>query len=90
MMWTQRELQALDPLQYSLVDGGVLSLPFPVVYDQVLCLADVEGEVVVLAPHCQVSDLFPIGCLIIVGDQAYRHRVVNLMMVLELCAATQS
>jgi hypothetical protein len=25
---------------------------------------------VILAPHCQVSDLLPIGCLV-VGDQAY-------------------
>ena len=42
--------------------------PFPVVRDQLVCLADIEGEVV-LAPHFQVSDLLPIGCLII-GDQA--------------------
>jgi hypothetical protein len=45
--------------------------PFPVVYDQLLCLANIEGEVVVLSPHCQVSDLLPIGCLIIVCDQSY-------------------
>ena len=44
------------------IDGAVVEL---------LCLAHVEGEVVVLAPHCQVSDLLPIGCLIVVGDQAY-------------------
>ena len=24
-----------------------------------------------MAPHCQVSDLLPISCLIVVGDQAY-------------------
>ena len=31
----------------------------------------VEGEVVVLALHCQVSDVLHIGCLIVVSDQAY-------------------
>ena len=69
----------LDPLHYSPidVDGGVLGSPFPVVHDQVLCLADVEGEVVVLAPHCQVTDLLPIGFPIVVVDQAYHSRVVR-------------
>ena len=36
-----------------------------------LCLDHVEGEVVVLAPPGQVSNLLPIGCLVVVGDQAY-------------------
>ena len=49
----------------------VLCLPFPVVHSHLLCLAHVEGEIVVLAPHCQVSDLLHIGCLIVVIDQAY-------------------
>jgi hypothetical protein len=40
-------------------------------------LAHIEGEVVVLALHCQVSDLLPIGCLIAVGDQAYHCCVVR-------------
>jgi hypothetical protein len=40
----------------------------------------------VLAPHCQFSDLLPIGCLIVVGVVSSE----NLMMVLELCLATQS
>ena len=35
------------------------------------------GEVVVLAPHCQVSDLLPVGCLIAVGDQGYHRRVIS-------------
>jgi hypothetical protein len=56
VMWTPRNLN--------------LSTPSPVVHDKLLGFADVEGEVVVLAPHCQVSDLLPIGCLIAVGDQA--------------------
>jgi hypothetical protein len=73
------ELEALDLLHYSPVDGdgGVLGHPFPVVHDQLLCIADVEGEVVVLAPHCQVTDLLPICCLIVVGDQAYHCHVVS-------------
>ena len=56
--------------------GGLFSPPFPVVHDQLLCLDHVEGEVVVLAPHCQFSDLLPIGCLFIVINQIY-HCVVG-------------
>jgi hypothetical protein len=55
----------------------VLTPPFPVVPDQLLCPADVEGHVVVLAPHCQVNDLLPVGRLIVVGGQAYRRRGVG-------------
>ena len=68
-----KELETLDPLYFSPVDvnGGLLGPPFPIVHDQLLCLAHIEREVVVLAPHCQVSDLLPIGCPIVVGDQAY-------------------
>ena len=60
-----KELETLHPLHYSPVDvnGGLFGPPFPVVNDYLLCLAHNEGEVVVLAPHCQVSDL-PVGCLI--------------------------
>jgi hypothetical protein len=36
------------------------------IHNQLLSLAHIEGQVVVLTPHCQVSDLCPIGCLIIV------------------------
>jgi hypothetical protein len=50
---------------------GVLSPLFPVVHNHLLSLDCVEGEVVVLAPHGQVSDLLPIGCLVVDGDQAY-------------------
>ena len=59
-----KELETLDPLYY------LISNPFPEVYEQLLCLADIEGEVVFLAPHRQVSDLL-IGCLIAVSDQVY-------------------
>ena len=74
-----KELEALNLLHYSPVDenGGVLGSPFPVVHNHLLCLAHIEGEVVVLAPHCQFSDLLPIGCLIVVGDQAYHCCVVS-------------
>jgi hypothetical protein len=49
-----KELETLDPLHYSPIDvnGGRFGLPFPVVHDQLLCLANIEGEVVV-----QVSSL---------------------------------
>ena len=66
----------------------MLGPPFPVVHDQLLCLAHVEREDVVLVPHGQASDL-PIGCLIVVGDPAVVSSA-NIMMVLELCLAVQS
>ena len=52
----------------------MLGPSFPVVHNQLLCLADVKGEVVVLALRCQVSDDHS---LIIVGDQFYHHCVVS-------------
>ena len=80
-----KELETLDPLHYSPIDinGGLFGPPFPIVHDHLLCLAHIERK----APHCQGSDLLPVGRLIVVGDQA-NH--VNLMMVLESCLATQS
>ena len=45
---------------------------FPVVHNNLRCRDLVEGEVVVLAPHGQVSDLLPIGC-----DQAYHCCVIG-------------
>ncbi len=47
-----------------------VSLPLPVVHNQLLCFADVEMEVVVLATRCQGSDLLSVGHLIIASDQA--------------------
>jgi hypothetical protein len=41
------------------------------------CLDHVEGEVVVLSPHGQVSDLLPIRCLVIVANHAYRCCVIG-------------
>ena len=69
-----KELEALNLLNLlhcSPVDGGVLGPSFPVVHNHLLYLAHIEGEVVFLVPHCQVSDLLPIGCLIVVVDQDY-------------------
>ena len=51
--------------------------PFPVFHNPLLCLDHVEGEIVVLAPHGQVSDLLPIGCLVVVDDQAYHCCVIG-------------
>jgi hypothetical protein len=64
-----KELETLDPLHIGPVDvnGGLFGPPFPVVHNPRLCLAHNEGEVVVLAPHYQVSDFLPIGCIIVVG-----------------------
>ena len=59
------------------MNGSVLGPSFPVVHNQPLCLADFEGEIVVLASHCQVSDLLRIGYLIVVNDQAYHCHVVG-------------
>ena len=74
-----KELEALNLLHYSPVDenGGTLSPPFPVVHNHLLCPDHVEGQVVGLAPHGQVSDLLPTGCLIIVGDHAYHCCVIG-------------
>ena len=71
-----KELETLNTLHYSPVDvnGGLSGPLFPVVHDQLLCLAHIDGEVVVLAPHCQISAPLPIGCLI---DQAYQFCVVS-------------
>jgi hypothetical protein len=72
------DLEALDLLHYSTVDvnGGMLSPPFPGIDDQLHCLTEDEGEVV-LAPHCQVFDLLPIGRLIINSDQVYHRCVIS-------------
>ena len=85
-----KELETLNPLHYNHVDVKVFGSPFLVVHDQLLCLAHIEGGVVVLAPHWQFSDDLPIGCLIIVGDQAYHLLSANVLMVLESRLATQS
>ena len=62
-----KELEALNLLPVD-GNGGVRSPPFPVVHNHLLCFDHIEGEVVVIAPHGQVSDLLPIGCLVIVSS----------------------
>ena len=61
------------------MERGACSTPWslPVVHDQLLCFADVEMEVVVLAPRCQGSDLHSVGLLNVGGDQAYDGRVIS-------------
>ena len=88
-----KELEALNLLHCSPIDenGDVLGPLFPGVHKHLLCLDQVQGEVIVLAPPSQVSDLLPIGCLVVVGDQATTVvSSANLMMVLESCLAVQS
>ena len=53
VVWTLRNLKLSTHSTIALLMwmGGVLTPPFPVVHDQLLCLADIEGVVVVLAPH---------------------------------------
>ena len=76
-MWTPNELEALNLLHYSPVNEnrGVLGPLFPVVHNHLLCLAHIEGEVAVLAPNGQVSDLLSIGGLVV--DQAYHCCVIG-------------
>ena len=74
-----KELEALDPLHNSSidVDGDMLSPLSPIVHDQLLGLTDIEGEVVVLAPHCRVSDLLPAAKL----DQEVQERAKQVVLL---------
>ena len=76
-MYTE-ELEVFDRLHIAPVDedGGVHNLVPPEVHNQLICFADVEREVVYLASHCQSAYLLPVGCLVVVGIQAYYCRVV--------------
>ena len=47
------------------------------VQDQLFSLAHIEVDVLVLPPYCQFSYHLPIGCLIVVGDQAYHCCVIS-------------
>ena len=57
--------------------GGVNSLVPPEYHNRLLCFANVEGEVVYLALRRQSAYLLSVGCLVVVGDQAYYCRVVS-------------
>ena len=72
VMWKPRNLKLS-----TCTNGGVLGPPFPVVHNHLRCLNQVEDEVVVLAPHGKVSDLLPIDCLFVVGEQAYHCWVIG-------------
>ena len=63
-----KELEDLKLLHYNPFDknGKVLCPPFHAIHNHLLCLDHVEGEVVILAPYSQVSDLLPIDWLIVV------------------------
>lgn len=52
------------------------SRSFLALHGQLLGLADVEGDVVDLPPHCTFSDLL-VGCLIAVGDQSYHCPIAS-------------
>ena len=75
VMWAPRTLKLSTRFTTAFVNvnGDVLSLLFPVVHYQHLGLTDVEEEAVVLAQHCQITDL-SVGCLISSGDQAYHQQ----------------
>ena len=73
-----QELEAGDTLDLNSLDldGSVcVSIGSPEVHDDLLGLLCVYGQVVISAPGCQVLDLLPVGCLIVVGDEA-DHRCV--------------
>jgi hypothetical protein len=67
-MWTPRNLK---------LSTCSSTPPFPVVFNHLFCLDHVGEEVVMFAPHGQVSDLLPIGSFIVVGNQAYHCCVVG-------------
>jgi hypothetical protein len=65
------ELEAFNPRHCGPVDvnRGMISLLSPAVQDQLLCLVDIGGEVIFLAPLYQGTHLPPVGRLIVVGNQ---------------------
>ena len=74
-----KEAEAAHSLHSGAVDGdgGVYSSAPPEVHYQLLCLCDVEGEMVVLTPVGQGADLLPVGHLITVGDKTHHCSVVR-------------
>lgn len=55
----------------------MLPLLSPVVHDQLLSFVDIEGEVIFLAPLRQRTNLLPVDCLVVVGNQAYHCHVIS-------------
>ncbi|KAK1790751.1 hypothetical protein P4O66_014614 [Electrophorus voltai] len=56
-----------------------------VVHNEFFGLFGVEGEVIGGTPGCQMLDLLPVGCFIIIADMSS----ANLMMMLDKCRGTQ-
>ena len=75
VMWTPGNLK-LSTCSTTAPSMRMGLAPLPVVHNHLLCLDHVEGEVVVLARHGQVYEHLPIGCLIVVGVQAYHCCVI--------------
>jgi hypothetical protein len=55
----------------------VPSLVPPEVHSQLLCFVDAEGNAVYLAPCSQSAFLLSVGCLVVVGNQAYYWHVIS-------------
>ena len=82
------ELKTADSLYCGPVDVDWAVFPplLPEVKNQLLCFADVQGEVVILAPQCPFTYLLPIGWLIVVGYQPTAVvSSANLMIELVSC-----
>jgi hypothetical protein len=87
VMWTPRNLKLLthSTTAPSMWMMGVLGPPFPVDHDQLLCLADVEGEDVFLASR---TSIYAVSSSVIRPITVMSS--ADLMMVLESCAAKQA
>ena len=73
-----QEFKAGDTVHLRPVDtdrGVCATFGPPEVHNELFCLFCVESQVVVGTPLCQVLDLFPVGRLIVVADEA-NHRCV--------------
>ena len=73
-----QEFGAAHSLHSSTIDGQwrVLGVASPEVNNNLLCLADVQQEVVVSAPRGQTVDLIPVVGLVILGDETHQRSCV--------------
>ncbi|KAF0029676.1 hypothetical protein F2P81_018781 [Scophthalmus maximus] len=75
-----QELEAGDTFNSHPVDvnGIVRASSFsPEVHDELLRLAGVEEQVIVSTPSGQMLYLLPVGCLVVVADEANHRRIVR-------------